>query len=471
MLLTLETTHQPASDLGYLLHKNPSRTQSFNQRFGQVHVFYPVVEHDRCRVAMLLDIDPVGLVRGRRAYSLDQYVNDRPYVASSFFSVALGRVFSTAMSGRSKERPELVDQALPFNVKLVSVPCRGDHGLLERLFEPMGYDVTATRHELDDQFKQWGDGPYYTLNLKHEIQLQRLLQHLYVLIPVLDNDKHYWVGDEEVEKLLSRSESWLPEHPEKELIARRYLKHKYRLAQDALDRLEMDQANEAGEAGDPSAAEDSQNAQEQAIEKPLSLNAQRLEAVAAALKASGATRVLDLGCGEGKLLRGLLKDRQYQRIVGMDVSLRSLERAASRLRLDDMPDRQRARIELLHGSLMYCDHRLAGFEAAACVEVIEHLDPPRLIGFERAVFEFARPETVVLTTPNAEYNVMWESLPAGEYRHRDHRFEWTRDEFQTWATRVAEAHGYQVRFLPVGPVDADVGSPTQMGLFEMSRGC
>ncbi|MGC3971312.1 MAG: hypothetical protein QM775_29425 [Pirellulales bacterium] len=123
---------------------------------------------------------------------------------------------------------------------------------------------------------------------------------------------------------------------------------------------------------------------------------------------------------------------------------------------------------MLHGSLTYRDERFAGFDAAAVIEVVEHLDPPRLSAFERVLFEFARPRTVVLTTPNREYNVMWETLPAGRLRHADHRFEWTRAEFQTWATGVAVRHGYDVRFLPIGPEDALLGPPTQMAVFAAS---
>ena len=206
--------------------------------------------------------------------------------------------------------------------------------------------------------------------------------------------------------------------------------------------------------------------QEESLEQPLSLNDQRHGTVFATLRSSGARRVIDLGCGEGKLLRELLHDKQFDEIVGMDVSIRSLEIAQKRLKLDQLPERQAKRIKLIHGSLIYRDRRLGGFDAAAVVEVIEHLDPPRLAAFERVLFEFARPQMVVLTTPNQEYNVMWESLPAGHFRHADHRFEWTRQEFQDWANQVAGRYGYSVRFLPVGPEDETVGSPTQMGVFE-----
>jgi 3' terminal RNA ribose 2'-O-methyltransferase Hen1 len=292
-----------------------------------------------------------------------------------------------------------------------------------------------------------------------------MLTHLYVLIPVLDNDKHYWVGDDEVAKLLRHGEGWLATHPERDTIATRYLKHRRSLINDALAQLV--------DAEDPTTEEtrDSYAQEEARVEERISLNDQRLGSVLAALKNSGSRRVLDLGCGEGKLLQGLLKERQFEEIVGMDVSHRALEIAKDRLNLDHLPEIQRRRIQLLHGSLMYRDKRLAGFDAAAVMEVVEHLDPPRLAAFERVVFECARPATVVLTTPNVEYNVKWETLPAGKLRHKDHRFEWTRAQFQSWADGIAGRYGYKVRFLPVGPEDSVVGSPTQMGVFERNQQC
>jgi 3' terminal RNA ribose 2'-O-methyltransferase Hen1 len=176
--------------------------------------------------------------------------------------------------------------------------------------------------------------------------------------------------------------------------------------------------------------------------------------------------VLDLGCGEGRLLRLLLEERQLTEIVGVDVSSRALETASRRLAFDRMPERQRARIRLLHGSLVYRDERLAGFDAAAVVEVIEHLDPWRLEAFERAVFEAARPTTVVVTTPNSDYNARFEALTAGSFRHEDHRFEWTRAELHAWASRIAERHGYATSFSAIGEEDPEVGAPTQMVVFE-----
>ncbi len=469
MLLTITTTHQPATDLGYLLHKNPSRLHSFALSFGEAHVFYPEASLERCTAALLLDVDPVGLVRNRRGPAgeggtLEQYVNDRPYVASSFLSVAISRVLSSALGGRSKGRPELAATPIPLQASISVLPCRGGERFLRRLFEPLGYSVVAERHALDQQFPEWGESPYYTVQLNAHVRLQDLLTHIYVLIPVLDNEKHYWVGDDEVEKLLRHGADWLASHPEREEITKRYLKYRRDLAKEALARL-VDE-----ESPDADVAEVVHNSEEEAVEQRLNLNEQRLNAVVAALKSANAKRVLDLGCGEGKLLRALLGDRSFDEIVGVDVSHRTLQIANERLRLERLPGRQRERIKLIQGSLTYRDQRLAGFDAAAVVEVIEHLDQPRLAAFERVLFEFAKPETVVLTTPNVEYNVRFETLPAGTFRHKDHRFEWTRAQFREWAERICESHKYTVRYLPVGPEDSVVGAPTQMAVFERNSG-
>jgi len=463
MLLTISTTHQPATDLGFLLHKNPANVHSFELSFGEAHRFYPEANEERCTAALLLDVDPVGLVRGKgprgEGATLEQYVNDRPYVLSSFTSVAIGRALGTAMTGRSKGRQELASQKLPLTAKLHVIACRGGDGLLRELFEPLGYGVHSERHPLDENFPDWGDGPYYTVTLDGEVVLRDLLRHLYVLIPVLDAEKHYWVGKDEVEKLLRKGEGWLAGHPHKEAIVKRYLPRQRHLAREALARLAEE------DNPDPDATQAEQAAEEVKIEEPIRLWQQRMQAVMDVLRSTGARRVLDLGCGEGKLLRELMDEKSIQEIVGMDVSHRSLEVAAQRLKLERMPAKKKERLKLIHGSLVYRDQRLAGYGAATVVEVIEHLDPPRLAAFERVLFETARPEIVIVTTPNAEYNVKFETLPAGQFRHKDHRFEWTRDAFQRWSQGVATRFGYTVRFLPVGEEDAQVGAPTQMGVF------
>ena len=446
MLLTLTTTHRPATDLGYLLHKNPARVQTFDLAFGKAHVFYPEANEDRCTAALLLDVDPIALVRGRGALLTD-YVNDRPYVASSFLSVAIARVFGSALGGRSTERPTLVDEALPLSATIAALPC-GNEAAVRGLFEPLGYEVTIRPPDAAN-----ADARYRSVTLSALVALHQLLTHLYVLVPVLDNRKHYWVGDDEVDKLIARGKGWLEAHPQRDYIVRRYLKHQRGLADAALARLSADESLPDVEAADGKGPD-------------APLVEVRMKAVVRALEASSAARVLDLGCGEGRLLKALLDVRQFREVVGMDASAAALKNAERRLGLDRLPDRQRQRVTLLHGAMTYRDARLAGYDAAAVVEVVEHLDPGRLPAFESVLFGFARPGTAVVTTPNREYNASFTDLPAGGLRHPDHRFEWTRGEFATWSERVAAAHGYRVRFEAVGHVEARLGPPTQMGIFE-----
>ena len=451
----------PATDLGFLLHKHPERLHTRTLAFGPAHVFYPEASDERCTAALLLDIDPVGLVRGRReGPSLEPYINDRPYVASSFMSAAIAEHFGTAMNGRSKERQDLADQALAFEATLSAVPVRGGEAVLRQLFEPLGYTVESEVHELSESFADWEDVAVFGVTLRAQIRLRDLLSHLYVLIPVLDDQKHYWVSAPEIEKLLLRGEGWLAAHPDRELITSRYLARQANLTREALRQLTD------GEEIDPEAAAARHDDEEAAVERPIRLSDERVGAVMAALRASGATRVLDLGCGEGRLLTDLVADHRFTEIVGMDVSTRSLEIAARRLKTDRMNERQAARLHLMQGSLAYRDARLAGFDAAVLMEVIEHLEPDRLASLERSVFEFARPTTVVVTTPNVEHNVRFETLPIGKLRHRDHRFEWTRAEFAGWAQGVADRFGYLVRFVPIGADDPEVGPPTQMAVFD-----
>ncbi len=462
MLLTISTTYEPATDLGFLLHKNPQRHQGVELSFGTAHVFYPEASKARCTVAVLVAVDPVDLVRNRKGptggeSSLGQYVNDRPYAASSHLSAAINKLFSTAMSGRCKERPELVDVAMSFEVWLPTLPVRGSADLLERLFEPLGYVVTSTPIPLDTTFPNWGPSRYCDVRLTTTTLLRDLLEQLLVLIPVLDDTKHYWVGPDEIDRLLRRGGEWLTGHPERELITKRYLRHDRALTNQALERLlDVEDIDEVESANDNV---------EEAVERTISLNDQRIIAVVEAIRNSGARRVLDLGCGSAKLMRALLADTHADKVVGVDVSYRSLEAGARRLHLDTMTPRQRDRVELLHGSLTYRDRRLEGFDAAAVVEVIEHLDPSRLESFERVVFEHAAPTVIVITTPNVEYNVRFDGLAPGTMRHPDHRFEWTRAEFAQWATGVAERRGYGVTFSGIGPDDPEVGSPTQMAVF------
>jgi len=468
VLLTLTTTHRPATDLGHLLVKHPDRVQTFDLPAGAAHVFYPEADEARCTAALLVEVDPLRLGGGRKnrapeGFALGQYVNDRPYAASSLLSAALSKVFRSALRGESRDRPELAATAIPLTVRVPVLRCRGGAELAVRIFAPLGWTVTATPIPLDETYPEWGDSRYVDLTLTGTLRLADALNHLYVLLPVLDDAKHYWVAPDEVDKLLRAGAGWLAGHPERALITRRYLAHRRALAGVAMARLtELRLADEppADDSIDPAPGE------APVVEdvRRASLAVRRREAVLAALRDSGASRVLDLGCGGGALLTALVADRRFTEVVGVDVSDRSLAMAARRLRLDRLPERQRDRIRLWQSALTYRDDRLRGYDAAVLMEVVEHLDPPRLPALEDAVFGHARPGTVVVTTPNIEYNVRYEGLGPGRFRHADHRFEWTRAEFAAWVDQVAAAHGYTAVVGGVGDDDPEVGAPTQMAV-------
>ncbi|MET9513837.1 3' terminal RNA ribose 2'-O-methyltransferase Hen1 [Streptomyces sp. NPDC002994] len=476
MYLTISTTgnqERPATDLGFLLHKHPDKAQTFTTSHGTAHVLYPEASVERCTAALLLEVDPVALVRrgkgkgrgGSPDSALAQYVNDRPYAASSLLAVALSTVFKTALQGVCNARPERAEAPLPLRIEVPALPARGGAELVAKLFAPLGWTtVRAEPVALDEQFPEWGDSRYVQLVLEGELRLVDALRQLYVLLPVLDDSKHYWVAPDEVDKLLRAGEGWLAAHPEQKLITSRYLSRRWSLTRQAMERLELVRLAEA----DDLEVEEIDNAVDETAdtdERPVPLAVRRRDAILQALGAAGASRVLDLGCGQGQLVQALLKDVKFTEIVGVDVSMRALTIASRRLKLEQMGERQAGRVKLMQGSLTYTDKRLKGYDAAVLSEVIEHLDLPRLPALEYAVFGSARPRTVLVTTPNVEYNVRWESLPAGHVRHGDHRFEWTREEFRGWAGRVAERHGYGVEFVPVGPEDPEVGPPTQMAVF------
>ncbi|GAA0370581.1 hypothetical protein GCM10009530_20890 [Microbispora corallina] len=532
MLLTISTTLRPATDLGFLLHKHPDRVQEFGRSFGTARVFYPEASQERCTAALLLEIDPVRLARSRGSsspdFSLGQYVNDRPYAASSLLAVALADVFRTARAGRCASRQELADSPIPLEIGLPALPCRGGPDLAHRLFEPLGWRVDAAPVPLDPAFPEWGDSRYVRLTLRGEVRLADALNHLYVLLPVLDDAKHYWVAGDEVDKLIRAGEGWLAAHPEKGLITRRFLGRRRGLTRTAFARLaevgdDVEEAleppveeevagplgrDEGGEpftddatagpapgeafpggaspagavpdeafpaavpAGVPGEAESGEGEGEGGSEGEgrTPLNTLRRDAVVGVLEEIGARTVIDLGCGSGQLVAVLLTRPSVVKVAGMDVSARALALAARRLRPERMPEAGRSRLELFQGSLTYTDARLAGYDAAVLMEVVEHVDPPRLTALERVVFGAARPGHVIVTTPNVEYNVRYEFLGPDAVRHPDHRFEWTRDEFGAWASGVAGRYGYEVVLRPVGGDDPEVGPPTQMAVFTLAKG-
>jgi 3' terminal RNA ribose 2'-O-methyltransferase Hen1 len=471
VLVSVTLERSPATDLGYLLVKHPDRVHSFDVPTGTAYVCFPEVTPERCTAALLLEVDPTRLGSGRTRhpdeFTLGRYVNDRPYAASSLLAGALKKAFASAMRGAGKDRPELVGVPLPLRLRVPALRCRGGAALVERLFAPLGWAVEATPAPLDPVYPQWGPSRYLDVTLTGEVRLADALNQLYVLLPVFDDAKHYWVAPDEVDKLVRAGSGWLADHPDRDLITRRYLAHRRALAEEADQRLESLRA-----AGDEPSTVDEDEPEEDAELPPtvrrLPLAEQRRAAVRAELERAGAARVLDLGCGSGALLADLVRDRRYTELVGVDVSTRGLELAERRLRLDRAPQRSRDRVRLLHSALTYADDRLVGFDAAVLMEVVEHVDQPRLPALAAAVFGHARPSTVVVTTPNVKYNARYEGMAPGARRHHDHRFEWTRNEFAAWCAEVAARHGYTVAVSGVGETDPELGHPTQLATFTRS---
>jgi 3' terminal RNA ribose 2'-O-methyltransferase Hen1 len=458
MYLSIATTHRPATDLGFLLHKHPDRLHETELTFGKAWLFYPEATEERCEAALILDVDPVGLVRGKGQADglLDQYVNDRPYAASSFLSVALNKTLRTAMTGVSKDRQELADADIPLEAVVTPLPLRGGEALVRALFEPLGWTVDLT--PVEGVGSAVGAARYGHLKLSGVGRLSALLNHLYVLIPVMDDAKHYWVGEAEIDKLMAKGEGWLDGHPARDLIVRRYLRNRGALARLALERL-------APETSEEALAPEARVAAEEALEAPIRLNDLRMDAVVQAIRATGGTIIADLGCGEGKLLYRLVREHWVQRLIGLDPAARELEWAAKRLKLNQFGGPPEGRVTLLHGSLTYRDSRWAEADVAALVEVIEHVDEDRLPLIERIVFGETAPKSVIVTTPNADYNALFPNLAAGAFRHPDHRFEWSRAQFEAWATRIGETYGYTAAFSGIGADDPVLGAPTQMAVF------
>ena len=457
MLLTINYKGKNTQDIGYLLHKNPARPQEFALNYGKAYVFYPEVSDTSTTCALLLDIDPIDLARGKAGSSgggLFDYVNDRPYVSSSFMSTAVSKVFGTAMSGRSKEKQELADTKLSLTAK-IHMLAAPNKNMIPDIFEPLGYAVAVENYQNDDKFPAWGESKYVTLTISATVLLRDLLNHLYVLIPVFDTQKHYYVSSEEIEKLLSHGEGWLKDHPKREYITGRYLNRRRGFINQALARLNEDEPEP-----------ESEEVQEEK-EKKQTLNQTRLTAVLDEVLNSGAKSVIDMGCGEGNLTRLLIREKQLQKVSATDVSFNVLERAKEKLKIDRLHETVQEKLTLFQSSLTYRDKRFEGFDCACVVEVIEHMDVPRLEAFSRVLFGLSKPKTVVLTTPNIEYNINYENMRENSLRHGDHRFEWNREQFTTWANDICEKYSYKVTIKEIGENDEKNGTPTQMGVFSI----
>jgi 3' terminal RNA ribose 2'-O-methyltransferase Hen1 len=451
MFISMTTTYVPATDLGYLLHKHPDKMHKRTSSQSVNYCFFSEASVERCTVNLVLDIGlshSYGFSKERPKPNYNPHVNDRPYVAGSIMSVALNDMFRSAFNGQSKEKPELSRTEIPLEISIATVSCADGEAFIRGIFEPLGYQVDISGFQYDEEFPEWGQSPYFVLNLKANKQISVVLKQLYVLLPVLDDSKHYWIEMTEKDRLLKMGEGWLASHPLVEVITKRALKHLGSLSSEALNQL--------GHI-EPLLMKKASN--EESLEKTVGINDLRMQRVLEILEQENVNSVIDCGCGEGKLIEKLLGETRIPLIKGFDVGLESLE--AAKRRIDH--GSKEARVQLIHGSLVYLDDRLLGSEAIVLMEVIEHIDPSRLETMEKNIFGFVGSPLVVVTTPNFEYN---QKFAIRGFRHPDHRFEWTRSQFSNWCQGIGSRFKYSFDIQFVGAEDQALGSPTQIGVFK-----
>lgn len=459
MLIAITVTGKDAKSLSYILGKHPDHVFIREFSAGNMTVSFPEYSDERATAALLIQVDTIGMVRGEWKGVSASYIDPRPYVSSSLTSVALKEAYRSSFTTKSKEPAvaAMMERELPISVEFSSLWCKiGEEGI-RTLFEPLGYSVACRELPFASDWLEGERSALFNATLTGKQTIAALLNHLYVLLPVIGKGKHYFVEEAEVAKLLQHGAGWLENHPAKERIVSRYLVHRRSLIEEALEQL-------AGEESDDPAEE---NARESEFERPIRLQEERLQTAMAVLKTLDPPplRIGDLGCGTGDFMRIIMDERMPAEVVGMDVSSRSIQIAEKKLRIATRPEWQRPKVSLLHGSLVYTDLRLKELDTLVLLEVIEHVDPPKLPIIEHNIFEYLKPCHVMISTPNKEYNPLFPNMEKDRFRHDDHRFEWTREEFRRWTSAIIEKYPYTVEIYPVGKQDEQAGPPTQMAVF------
>lgn len=464
MILIISAVGKDCQKLSYLLQKSPFVVGEFDVGASfKTYVFFPEYSEERTTCAVMFDMNSIELVKSLKAhdrhatYSLFDYINDRPYVSSSFTCSIISDVFRSALNGKCREYPDLPNQEFDLSARFyVSMKTKDD--LIKELFEPLGYELSYSteRPPVDSMYEQFGESPYYDVTISRRETVKDLLSHLYILIPILDKMRHYGPSSDEVKKIMKIGDSWLKDHPSKKKIVGRYFGKKKELATSVLDRLE-DQIKDEQRI-------DENSDDEKETRTPLA--GQRRKAIIRTLREHNVKTVLDLGCSTGKLSFELIDTPGIVKVTGADISARAIEKAVLEKRIHKkMTEDQKSRLDFVIASAIYRDLRFSAFDAIVLQEVIEHFDSWKLRVAEDVVFKYSGPRVVVVTTPNIEYNVLFENLENGKLRHRDHKFEFTRGQFKEWANRICKQFGYTVSFEDIGEFVENIGTQTQMAVF------
>ncbi|MBW4084382.1 3' terminal RNA ribose 2'-O-methyltransferase Hen1 [Paenibacillus sp. S150] len=474
MHLIIRVTGAGAGMLSRLLAKNPDNLYDRMEKEARVRIAFTASSEQEAEAVIYVTPDPVELVKGASSAHNDitQYINDREFVVSSLFCTYIRSALGTALNGKTKEAYlPWVNRKLALELTFGPVASNLPDHALEDLFIPLGYEVVLERGDAAYAFELKSRSSVRYIKLKGIQTLQTALRQLFVLIPALDDYKHYYISDDEVDKIRRYGDGWLENHPQRALILKRTLRfagaikhYEDQMAGDG-QQAENGASGEAPGIAEPFAAPAEASAGTGAAEAPKArLNDLRYAAIADTVERLAARRsIVDFGSGGGKLSARLSSVPGVQEIKAVEPSAAAQLRAMDRFaKLEGRPGAIVP--EPVTGSLFYYDEALRGKDVMILCEVIEHIDERRLNRVMETIFHEYAPGTLIITTPNKEYNALYQ-MEHEKLRHRDHRFEWDREAFGAWCSCWTSAYNYSVRLSGIGEFAQEYGYPTQMAIF------
>lgn len=442
MQLSLNVKGNGAEAVSYLLAKNPNNLYERDEKGFKVRSVYSVFTKEEVKYLIYVKPDPIDLVRSSpQVYDISHYINDREFAVSSLFVSAIRKALGTALNGKPQEEyVQWVEHRFDMEVAFGPIATDLPDGELAELFKPIGYNVEIKRAA--STLRSKSSALFITLTGKQTIQ--NLLKHLFILIPVIDNYKHYFIDEREIEKVDRYGEGWLDAHPLKQFIVKRALRFQNLIRQSKFyDRERHNQENRET--------------------KKIRLNELRYEKIVDFIRTiPKRDTVVDLGAGEGKLSVKLGYLDGVKEILSVEPSNKSRVRAIQRFEEAEGTDGFTLPTSLA-GSLFYFDDRLVNKDIMVLCEVIEHIDEYRIPKMMEAIFRSYQPRVLIVTTPNQEYNVIYDMDET--MRHHDHRFEWTRDDFQENCEQWIKESPYYIQFEGIGEEHPEYGTPTQMAIF------
>ncbi|TDL78499.1 3' terminal RNA ribose 2'-O-methyltransferase Hen1 [Peribacillus frigoritolerans] len=443
MQLTIKATGDNVKAISYLLSKNPNNLYERNHKGHLVRLFYSKFEETELEVTIFVTPDPIDLVKNNsNSYDITHYINDREFAVSSLFCSFIRSALGTALNGQPKEEySEWVNYRFSFQFEFGPVVSSLSDKQLKDLFEPIGYEVAISRPDIEYSFEMKDKSSARSICLKGMKTLQNGLRQLFVLIPVIDNYKHYYIDDKEIEKLERYGEGWLEDHPKRDYIYRQSLRFK-----EIFSIVENKKTEEK---------------KEEKIEK-VRLNDLRYEKIIDFVNQMKPRSIVDFGSGEGKLSVRLGFADGVKEIMAVEPSQSATLKAIERF--DKVKNKEKFVVpETIWGSLFYYDERLKGKDVMILCEVIEHIDEFRLPKVLDTILHDYQPNALIITTPNREYNEIYDM--EDHFRHNDHRFEWTRAEFRHWCEERNHRKIYDLQFEGIGEEHDRHGFPTQMCVF------